>query len=64
MNRNDVKILPIMVGSITYNEEKEYGKILSKYINDPQTLFAISTDFSHWWGLPFIVKLYVFNETF
>lgn len=48
MNRNDVKILPIMVGSITYNEEKEYGKILSKYINDPQTLFAISTDFSHW----------------
>eukprot|EP00959_Pyramimonas_sp_CCMP1952_P017303 367290-Pyramimonas_sp.AAC.3 len=28
--------------------EAHYGKLLSKYMNDPSNLFVISSDFCHW----------------
>ena len=37
-----------MVGHISKEIFPVYGKILSKYFNDPETLFIVSTDFCHW----------------
>lgn len=37
-----------MVGSLTPDVEKMYGKIFAPYLADPQTLFVISSDFCHW----------------
>lgn len=48
-SRYDIKIVPILVGSLSHDQEVEYGAYLSKYVNDADTLFAISSDFSHWW---------------
>ena len=43
-----VKIVPIYVGSIAQNEESVFGQYLSNYIDNPETLFVISSDFCHW----------------
>jgi AmmeMemoRadiSam system protein B len=43
-----VKIVPIYVGSIVQNEERVFGRVLSKYLDDPATVFVISSDFCHW----------------
>ncbi|TIA97258.1 hypothetical protein E3P96_03437 [Wallemia ichthyophaga] len=45
---HDIKIVPILIGSLSHEQEVEFGAYLSQYINDPETLFAISSDFSHW----------------
>lgn len=42
------KIIPIMVGSLTYQQCKDVSEALSQYKNDPKTLFVISSDFCHW----------------
>ncbi len=44
----DIKLVPLMVGHVKESSFQAYGKILSKYFNDPKTLFVISTDFCHW----------------
>lgn len=44
----NIKLVPIMVGSIDAVQEEYYGKILSKYIDMDDTLFVVSTDFCHW----------------
>ncbi len=44
-----IKLLPIMVGNLSLDQEKEYGSILSKYMTqDSDSLFIISSDFCHW----------------
>ncbi|CAO3696141.1 unnamed protein product [Umbelopsis ramanniana] len=43
-----IKIVPIMVGSISAEKEKVYGSALASYLSDPHTLFIISSDFCHW----------------
>ncbi|CAG8613029.1 16573_t:CDS:2, partial [Cetraspora pellucida] len=45
---NSIKIVPIMVGSLSESKEHLYGKILSSYLSDPSNLFVISSDFCHW----------------
>ncbi|KAJ8661085.1 AmmeMemoRadiSam system protein B [Lichtheimia ornata] len=49
---DQIKIVPIMVGSINERKERLYGELLAKYLVDPQTLFIVSSDFCHW-GLRF-----------
>ncbi|EAS01287.2 AmmeMemoRadiSam system protein B (macronuclear) [Tetrahymena thermophila SB210] len=44
----NIKLIPVMVGSIDSTQEEKYGKLFSKYINQEDTLFVISTDFCHW----------------
>ncbi|CAO3608443.1 unnamed protein product [Cunninghamella blakesleeana] len=44
----DIKIVPILVGSIDEDKEDKYGKLLGKYLLDPTNLFIVSTDFCHW----------------
>ncbi|GAA6061627.1 hypothetical protein JCM10212_000969 [Sporobolomyces blumeae] len=44
----DVKIVPILVGSISATKEALFGKLLAPYLADPSTLFVVSSDFCHW----------------
>lgn len=41
-------LVPILVGSLTYEKEQTYGRVLSPYLADPDNLFVISSDFCHW----------------
>eukprot|EP00128_Syssomonas_multiformis_P002400 Colp12_sorted_trinity150504_noHs@1772 len=43
-----VSIVPIVVGSISSEKEKVYGQILAPYLDDPRTIFVVSSDFCHW----------------
>jgi AmmeMemoRadiSam system protein B len=50
-NRNDIKLVPILVGNLTKDKEQYYGKLLAKYLNqdkDQDNLFIVSSDFCHW----------------
>lgn len=42
------KIIPIMVGSLSYQACKDVAEALSQYVDDSRTLFVISSDFCHW----------------
>lgn len=44
----EIKLVPIMVGNLKESQEAEYGSILAPYLQDPQTLFVVSSDFCHW----------------
>lgn len=44
----EIKIVPIVVGSLTLEKELEYGSILAPYFAQEGTLFIASTDFCHW----------------
>jgi predicted class III extradiol MEMO1 family dioxygenase len=46
---DQIKLVPIMVGSISSEKEKLYGEALAPYLSDPATLFIISSDFCHWY---------------
>lgn len=41
-------IVPMMVGSIKSSKEASYGKVLAKYLAQPENAFVISSDFCHW----------------
>jgi len=43
-----IKLVPIMVGSLSKANQNLMGKILSPYLDDPQNLFIVSSDFCHW----------------
>lgn len=45
---DNVKIVPILVGSLSESTERQYGKLLAPYLNDPENLFIVSSDFCHW----------------
>lgn len=47
-SRVDVKVVPIVVGSIDTRKEALYGKLLAPYIVDPCNVFVMSSDFCHW----------------
>lgn len=43
-----VTIVPILVGSLTPEVEREYGRLLAPYLDDPSNFFVVSSDFCHW----------------
>ncbi|KAG0237778.1 MEMO1 family [Mortierella sp. GBAus27b] len=43
-----VKIVPILVGALTEATERQYGELLAPYLQDPENLFIVSSDFCHW----------------
>ncbi|ESO94280.1 hypothetical protein LOTGIDRAFT_118701, partial [Lottia gigantea] len=47
-HKDEFTIIPILVGSLSPEKEEHYGKILSRYLADPESLFIISSDFCHW----------------
>ncbi|KAK4050633.1 hypothetical protein OIV83_003359 [Microbotryomycetes sp. JL201] len=56
--RKDVRIVPILVGSLTQEQEQSYGQVLAPFLADPSTLFIISSDFCHW-GSRFSYQYYL-----
>ncbi|KAF4343701.1 hypothetical protein FBEOM_2374 [Fusarium beomiforme] len=42
------KIVPVLVGRNSGNEEKVIGRALLPYLRDPENAFIISSDFCHW----------------
>lgn len=62
MIRKDIKIVPIMVGDITKEQELEYGRILAPYLAEEGTVFIASSDFCHW--SVFMAYLVLDNSTF
>ena len=46
--RHSVKIVPIMVGSLSKQAEAKFGKLLSPYLDNEENFFVISSDFCHW----------------
>jgi AmmeMemoRadiSam system protein B len=51
------KLVPILVGSTSESTERDFGKLLAKYVADPDTFWVISSDFCHW-GLRFRYTYY------
>ncbi|KAL2346692.1 hypothetical protein Fmac_000692 [Flemingia macrophylla] len=46
--RQQIKIVPILVGNLSVENQAMYGQILSKYVDDPHNFFCVSSDFCHW----------------
>lgn len=44
----DIKIVPILVGSTSDSKENSFGKLLAPYLKRRKTLFVVSSDFCHW----------------
>jgi AmmeMemoRadiSam system protein B len=45
---HEVKLVPVLVGSLDKQAEELFGKVFAPYLNDPQNFFVISSDFCHW----------------
>ncbi|XP_058224222.1 uncharacterized protein LOC131333618 [Rhododendron vialii] len=43
-----VKVVPILVGAVSAENEAMYGRLLAKYVDDPNNFFSVSSDFCHW----------------
>jgi predicted class III extradiol MEMO1 family dioxygenase len=41
-------VLPVMCGSLSTQQEQEYGRWLAEIIHRPSVLTVVSTDFCHW----------------
>ncbi|KAE9460272.1 hypothetical protein C3L33_07825, partial [Rhododendron williamsianum] len=52
-----VKVVPILVGAVSAENEAMYGRLLAKYVDDPNNFFSVSSDFCHW-GSRFNFTLY------
>eukprot|EP01108_Squamamoeba_japonica_P007942 TRINITY_DN6903_c0_g1_i1.p4 TRINITY_DN6903_c0_g1~~TRINITY_DN6903_c0_g1_i1.p4 ORF type:complete len:178 (-),score=87.72 TRINITY_DN6903_c0_g1_i1:39-572(-) len=44
----EVKIVPVLLGSMRADEHKIIAEMLDFMFKDPRTLFVISSDFTHW----------------
>jgi len=47
-HRERVMVVPVLVGSLSYDKEALYGSLLAPHLTDPHTLFVVSSDFCHW----------------
>lgn len=43
-----MKVVPILVGAVSAENEAMYGELLAKYVDDPKNVFSVSSDFCHW----------------
>lgn len=43
-----VKVVPVLVGSLSNSKEQEFGKLFAPFLEDSQNFFIISSDFCHW----------------
>lgn len=46
--KDQFTIIPVLVGSLSPEQEAVYGDVFAPYFKDPQNLFIISSDFCHW----------------
>ncbi|XP_036812337.1 protein MEMO1 isoform X2 [Oncorhynchus mykiss] len=47
-HKDELSIVPVLVGALSESKEQDYGKLLFRYLADPSNLFIISSDFCHW----------------
>jgi MEMO1 family protein len=47
-NRTDIRVLPVMCGSLSTKKEKSYGNALEAIIARPDVCTVVSSDFCHW----------------
>ena len=45
---NDVKVVPILVGSLSLHILKSFKSAMEVFIRDDSTVFLVSSDFCHW----------------
>lgn len=48
LSRNDITIVPILVGAISSAKEDHFGRLLAPYLSDAANFFVVSSDFCHW----------------
>jgi AmmeMemoRadiSam system protein B len=41
-------VVPILVGSLSFEQEAKFGAVLAPYLQDASNFFVISSDFCHW----------------
>ncbi|KZS96194.1 hypothetical protein SISNIDRAFT_451901 [Sistotremastrum niveocremeum HHB9708] len=46
--KQDIKIVPILVGSISKDKEAQFGKLLAPFLSRDDTFCVVSSDFCHW----------------
>ncbi|KAG0049915.1 hypothetical protein BGZ83_005261 [Gryganskiella cystojenkinii] len=46
--KKTIQVVPIVVGALNETTERLYGKLLAPYLDDPENLFVVSSDFCHW----------------
>lgn len=51
-------LVPILVGNTRPDTELKFGKLLAPYLENPENVFVISSDFAHW-GTRFSYTSYV-----
>ncbi|KAF8078578.1 MEMO1 family [Lyophyllum atratum] len=44
----DIKIVPIVVGAISREEEASFGSLIAPYLEQENTFCVVSSDFCHW----------------
>lgn len=47
-HKNEFTVVPVVVGSLNRDDEIRYGKLFANYLQKPENLFIISSDFCHW----------------
>jgi len=45
----DIKIVPVLVGSLGTEEEAAFGKLLAPHLAREDTFTVVSSDFCHWY---------------
>lgn len=55
-----MKVVPILVGAVSAENEAMYGELLAKYVDDPKNFFSVSSDFCHW-GSRFVLALHLLS---
>lgn len=45
----DIKIVPILVGSLRTEDEATFGALLAPYLEREDTFTVVSSDFCHWY---------------
>lgn len=58
-----MKVVPILVGAVSAENEAMYGELLAKYVDDPKNFFSVSSDFCHW-GSRFVLAHFISVLTF
>mmetsp|Transcript_20411 Transcript_20411/g.23575 ORF Transcript_20411/g.23575 Transcript_20411/m.23575 type:complete len:116 (-) Transcript_20411:165-512(-) len=45
---SDIKLVPIVVGSVSFEKAQAIAGELADYFKDEENFFVVSTDFCHW----------------
>ncbi|KAJ2036376.1 hypothetical protein H4S03_003677 [Coemansia sp. S3946] len=45
---DDIKLVPILVGNLSFEREQSFGALLAEYLESEENLFVVSSDFCHW----------------